>query len=41
MIGEGGSALGDTSVFQAEVVVALLAVLLWLIFNPHKLKRQR
>ncbi len=36
-IGEGGSALEDTSVFQVEVV-AIQAALLWLILNPHKLK---
>ena len=34
---EGGGALGDVSVFQAEVV-AIQASLLWLISNPHKLK---
>ncbi len=37
MIGQGGGALGDVSVFQAEVV-AIQAALLWLISNPHKLK---
>ncbi len=37
VIGEGGGALGDVSVFQAEVV-AIQAALLWLISNPHKLK---
>ncbi len=37
MIGEGGGALGDTSVFQAEVVT-IQAALLWLISNTHKLK---
>ena len=37
MIGEGGGALGDTSVFQAEGI-AIQAALLWLILNPHKLK---
>ena len=37
MIGEGGGALGDVSVFQAEVVT-IQAALLWLISNPHKLK---
>ena len=36
-LGEGGGALGDTSVFQAEVV-AIQAALLWLISNPNKLK---
>ena len=36
-IKEGGGALGDVSVFQAEVV-AIQAALLWLISNPHKLK---
>ena len=36
-LGEGGGALGDTSVFQAEVV-AIQAALLWLISNPSKLK---
>ncbi len=34
---EGGGALGDVSIFQVEVV-AILAALLWLISNPHKLK---
>ncbi len=37
VIGEGGGALGNVSVFQAEVV-AIQAVLLWLILNPLKLK---
>ncbi len=37
VIGEGGGAIGDTSVFQAEVV-AIQAALLWLISTPHKLK---
>ncbi len=37
MIGEGGGALGDVSVFQAEVV-AIQVALLWLILNPNKLK---
>ncbi len=37
VIGEGGGALGDVSVFQTEVV-AIQATLLWLISNPHKLK---
>ncbi len=37
MIGKDGGALGDTSVFQAEVV-AIQAALLGLISSPHKLK---
>ena len=37
VVGEGGGALSDVSVFQAEVV-AIQAALLWLISNPHKLK---
>ncbi len=37
VISKGGGALGDTLVFQAEVV-AIQAALLWLILNPHKLK---
>ena len=36
MIGKGGGALRDTSVFQAEVVL-IEAVLLGLISNPHNL----
>ncbi len=38
VIGEGGGALGDTSVFQADVV-AKQAALLWLISHSHKTKR--
>ncbi len=37
VISEGGGALGNTSVFQAKVL-AIKVALLWLIFNPHKLK---
>ena len=40
VIGEDGGALGNTSVFQAEVV-AIQAALLWLILNPHKLKGKK
>ncbi len=39
-VGGGGVTLCDTFVFQAEVV-AIQAVLLWLISNPHKLKGTR
>ncbi len=37
MIVEGGGALEDSSVLQAEVV-AIQAALLWLIWNPHNIK---
>ena len=37
IVESNGGALGDTSVFQAEVV-AIHAALFWLISNPHKLK---
>ena len=37
IIGGGGGALRDTSVFQADVV-AIQAALLWLISYHHKIK---
>ncbi len=37
VISDGGAALRDTSVFQAEVV-AMQATLLWLISNPNRLR---
>ena len=38
VIGEGGGALGDVSVFLRHLLVAIQAALLWLISNPHKPK---
>ena len=40
VIEKGGGALGDVSVYQAEVV-AIQAALLWLISNSHKLKETK